>query len=472
MLEIIFKKLITEKMIQEGETIVVGVSGGPDSVALLHLLFQLSKRYPMGLVAAHLNHSFRGEEADEDACYVKQLSDQLHLPSVIKKMDVPLFMEKTGLGPQEAARKLRYQFFLETARAWNAKKIALGHHADDQVETILMRLIRGTGSGGIQGIPERRSLGDDVEVIRPLLSVWKNDLEAYCEIHQLHPRLDKSNLKSKYTRNKIRLEVIPLLESINPKVKENILHFQQQIKDDHAYIEKESKKILLSVSQHGGTNQNTGNRWVIKRSLKNYPVTLQRRVIKLILNYLFRGKTEISYVHIESVQHFIKENQSSGEIHLPMGLTVKREYDKVIFFYDNGISARSETFQEELRIPGKTYIPQINCTFNCYLHGENLGIIASSPNRAVFDYEQLIGNRLWVRSRLPGDLMNPLGMKGRKKLKNIFIDEKIPKEQREKIPVVVDEKGQILWVAGVKRSNMALVSPTTKKILVIEMENG
>ena len=282
MLKQLEQTILDEQLISRGDTVVVAVSGGPDSIALLLGLCQLKSRYGWKVIAAHLNHSFRGEEADEDARYVEKMAEKLHIPSFIEKVNVPQKMKEWGMGSLGDIPFDSLRIFGERGGILcQSLLIATAHQADDQVETIIMRLVRGTGMEGLSGIPIKR-MEKGIPVIRPLLRVTRSQIEDFCLEQGLIPRIDKSNFSGKYTRNRIRLEMMPLLKRENPEITRGITQLSIVSQAENDYMELQAKSQLNSIIA-----EKEMNKIVIKqKDFQRYHVALQRRMIKLILSYL------------------------------------------------------------------------------------------------------------------------------------------------------------------------------------------
>lgn len=461
MLKKLEQTILDENLISAGDSVIVAVSGGPDSMALFHGLWQLRCKYNLNLVAAHLNHGFRGEEADQDADYVARMAAKMDVPFFLKKVNVPYWMGEWGLGPQEAARIIRYDFLREVAGNLKRAVIATAHHGDDQVETIMMRLIRGTGPEGLSGIPFKR-LDGGIPVVRPLLTISRTEIEAYCTEYELHPRLDRSNLSGKYTRNRIRLELIPLLKRENPEITQNMIHLSSLMREENDFIESEAQYSL-----NGIIAEKKPNKIIIKqKDFQSFHLALQRRMIKLILSYLSGKSNQIQFKHIEDCRRLFENPSPSARLNLPGTILVRREYNRVVFSREktSGLSH----FQHLLPIPGCVFIPEIGRTVHCSrVQGESV-MEESSSTRTILD-PKMVHGQLFVRNRRPGDRLSIKGMSGSKKIKDLFIDEKIPKLHREQIPLLVDEE-KVLWIPGIRESK-ACISPTAgKEVLVVELQ--
>ncbi|MBO8172694.1 MAG: tRNA lysidine(34) synthetase TilS [Bacillaceae bacterium] len=463
-------QILRKQLIKPEDRILVAVSGGPDSIALLHILKSLSDEQGWEVAAAHLNHGFRGEESEADAEYVRSFCQQYDIPLEIRFVDVPKYMKETGRGAQESAREIRYEFLTEIAGRYHMSKIATGHHADDQIETILMRIIRGTGLDGLQGMPEIRKIGP-VEVVRPLLSFRKQELEDYCREHDLNPRRDSSNESVKYTRNKVRLDVLPVLREINPGVDEAVLQLGEIAAEETHFMNREAMHILEKVMEQKDRHKMVINRTV----LQEFDIALQRRVCKLILSCLFhnRNQNERTFSLISDILRFIRNPEPSGSIDIPGGY-ISKNYDRVVFSNQERRDKEAVFFEYVLNIPGETVIPETGHTFHARL-ARQLSADFRSQNifqderAAVFDWDQL-EQPLKVRRRMPGDRIQLMNRGGKQKVKDVLINEKVPREQRDHIPVITRGDNRVIWIPGVKRSGEALVSSSTENFLIIEVE--
>jgi tRNA(Ile)-lysidine synthase len=454
--------ILEENLIGRGDTIIVAVSGGPDSIALLHGLCQLQSRYQWNVVAAHLNHGFRGKDADEDACYVERIAASLKIPSYIKKINVPQWMKEWGLGPQEAARILRYGFLREIAGQFSRSIIATAHQGDDQVETILMRIIRGTGLEGLAGIPMKR-MEEGIPLIRPMLRISRSDIENYCMEHHLQPRLDPSNLSGKYTRNRIRLEIVPLIKKENPEIMQSITQLSSLIQHENDFMDSLAKDHLSGII----VNQELNKIIIRQKEFLSFHLALQRRMIKLILSYLTGKSKQIQFKHIEDCRRIMYSSSPSASLDLPGTIKVHREYGHVIFSLGN-VSETHTPYVYPLPVPGRVYVPEIGRTFFTTLIKGDFHSHDITPDQILLDPKGIKGD-LFIRSRKPGDRINILGMAGSKKIKDLFIDEKIPRLQRDRIPLLTDEE-KVLWIPKIRKSTVSLTSLEGKEGLLVEMQ--
>lgn len=461
------------RLLEYGERILVGVSGGADSIALLSMLKTLAIDCNWELHVAHVEHGLRGEESAADAEFVRNFSDRIGVPFYLGQPPVKQYAEENKLSKQVAARELRYRFFAETARKIGANKLALAHHADDQAETVLMRILRGTSVSGLAGIPLRRQ-ETGFDIVRPLLFVWRNEIEDFCKQENLSYRTDLTNALTDYSRNKIRLQLIPLLEeAYNKNVKRALVQLGQIAGDEDALLDQMAKERLKQVMVTRSDDVITLN----AQQLQTAPLALQRRAIKLILYYLCGHTNEWEAKHIEQVLALLGHTLPSVEIHLPNEVRAWREYQLIHIGRKRKPNTESEWLTTELSIPdwpsdwADPYlafeIPEFGLKGS--MERSEASIIPADPWEAVFDYHLVRGKQFHIRARFPGDSMRPIGMNGSKKLKEIFIESRIPVASRDRWPIwILDE--QIAWVTGIRRGQVAIVGANTRQILRIRIE--
>ncbi|GAB7387195.1 tRNA lysidine(34) synthetase TilS [Bacillaceae bacterium] len=448
-----------KKLIEKGDHVLVGVSGGPDSIALLDVLQRLGPRFSFSLTAVHLNHRFRGEEAEEDARFVASFCAERNIPCIVQAVDVPALVAERGGNPQAVARDERYRFFGEAAKRSGANKIALAHHADDQVETVLMRFLRGTGLRGLAGIPVRRKHGE-FEVIRPFLEVDRREIEGYCRERRLPYRIDSSNYATKYLRNRVRLEVIPYLQELNPNLREAILQLAEIAGEEDRFLDALARREMEAVVRSRSDREIV----IAKGAFRKLDLALQRRIVKLILSCLSPAQTEPLFLHVKEILRLIGGEKPSASLDLPAECRVEIVYDRVRFA--RGKKQGAADYAYALRIPGETEIPELGKKVRCRLFAAGERPELTAPF-AVFDFD-LLPEEPILRRRRPGDRVKPLGMDGSKKVKDIFIDKKIPRTERDFCPVVACG-GEIVWIPGIVRSRHALVSAATRRVLAIEV---
>jgi tRNA(Ile)-lysidine synthase len=429
-------------LIQPDTTVIVGVSGGPDSLALLHFLWSIREEKRISVVAAHLDHMFRGKESEEDMEYVKMFCRERDILCETAQIDVSLYQQEKGLGAQVAARECRYQFFEAVMKKHEASYLALAHHGDDQVETILMRLVRGSTMTGYAGMQIKRPFAGGY-LVRPFLTVEKSQILSYCERHALQPRIDKSNEKGTYTRNRFRHHVLSFLKEENAHVHKQFQSFSEKLLEDAQYLEELTVQAMNKVMKRKEEEV-----LLARDAFLKVRKPLQRRGIQLILNYLYKKiPPSLSSVHVDNLLIFLESEQPSGVLHFPDGLKVVRSYNDCLFTFHQ---EEALPYTYELTIPGYVDLPNGH-RIVCEIHNQ-LPIKVGGNDFFVLDIHELT-SPLIVRTRKKGDKIAVKGMKGTKKVKDIFIDEKIPLEQRRTWPIVEDGSGRILWLPGLKKSS-------------------
>jgi tRNA(Ile)-lysidine synthase len=449
------------KMISPKDVVVVGVSGGPDSIALLHILYSLKEEYDLTLFVVHLNHMLRGEEAEEEACFVAELAKKWGLSCRVLKKDIRKISKEKGLSIEEAGHKVRHEIFRQVGQEIGAQKLALGHHADDRAETVLIHLIQGSGLQGLAAMPPTADW-----IIRPLAKVFKTEIINYCRDHNLNFYLDQSNEEPVYLRNKVRLNLLPYLKKeFNPQIVEALLRLEDIVVPENQYLDIESDQALEDIlikREKGGLILN-------KDKLIQKHLAIQRRVIRKAYNLLRPEDQGLSFIHVEQILDLVRSNQGSKQVNLPQGIIFKVVYHRLELI-DSRLKPEKEkkSFNISWDIPGTVKLGE-----NKILKGT---FLSSKPNitegflEVVLDGEK-ITTPLIVRSRKPGDRLRPLGMKGTKKVKDVFIDKKIPKEIRDLIPIVCSGE-DIIWLPGITINEDFKANSETKCFLKLEIGNG
>jgi len=447
------KKFIDEdELLEPGQKVVVAVSGGPDSVCLLHLLVALTRRENYQLAVAHLNHGLRGAESDEDEKFVRALARDLGLPYRTETVTVRDLARRSHLSLEAAGRLSRYQFLEKVAEEIGAQWIAVGHTADDQVETVLLNFLLGSALPGLIGMRSRQG-----KIVRPLLGVFRREVESYLRANHLASRQDSSNLDRRFTRNRLRLELIPLLERYNPNFRETIWRNSRLMNDDYEFISQSGEKLWEKIA--------TVSRDRIDMNLKDWralPASLRRYLLRAAISRLRGDLVGISLVHVEAAVELGLRGNSGSRLDLPRGLQIGKEYDTL--YLQISSEERPRISETPLRVPGRTPISGTAWELSASLVKK---VGEGSSCRQFFDYDQ-VGNHLSVRARLPGDRFMPLGMAGFKKLQDFLVDAKVPRDLRDTIPVVV-ASGQIIWLGGLRIDERAKVTPQTRRILKLEL---
>ncbi len=442
-------------MLNPGDRVLVAVSGGPDSVCLLSVLHVLAKDLDLELHVAHLDHLFRGKESADEALFVSDLAKKFGIPSTIEKVDVPAYCLERGLSPQEGAREVRYDFLQRVAKTVGASQIATGHTANDQAETFLMRLIRGAGASGLSAIPPVRE-----NIIRPLIEATRDEVLGYLNETGLAFVTDPSNAKPVYTRNRIRMEVLPVLQRFNPRIVATLAAEAGQLRDEDVAVEGYCATLADSILVQ------KGNIVFVKRNEFNtLPPAFRRRLLKKASDLAGVESSGLSRIQIDEAIAFMAAAQTGRTMGLPPGLKIGREYDRFV------ISARSgaDDFSQVIMIPGVTVISELRMEIETLIADRLPPEEQDDINyvwQALFDYDK-IGPVLTLRNRRPGDRFCPAGMGGRsKKIQDYFVDEKVPRRKRDLVPLLCSAD-DILWVVGMRTDERFLAGTETKRLLTI-----
>ena len=457
-----------QHLVSESQKLVVAVSGGADSVCLLHILVALQKELGIRLHVAHLDHQLRGAESEADAWYVADLAHRLGIPATVERRDVKAYKAQRHVSLEEAAREVRYSFLMQVAESTGADRAAVGHTVDDHVETILMHLIRGSGTRGLRGLqPLRRwqSSGRSLTIIRPLLEVCREETSGYCHHHQLAPRIDASNMSLSPLRNRIRQQLLPLLQSYNSQVAEALLRTARIASDDLAFLDGEAAQLWGKIAE-----KRESAVILDKERFLELPPALKRHLLRGAIKKLLGNLKDIESGHIEEIMDALSK-PAGKRISLPEGLTFSIEYDKYLLGTDPAALSPFPALEAEylLEIPGKTELPgwhvEAEITAPSAVKGTEL---INNDFTACFDLDK-VGEKVTVRCRQPGDRLQPLGMSQPKKLNRFMIDAKIPHAWRQRVPIVCSPE-HILWAVGWRIDERARVNDTTQRILRLKFE--
>ena len=446
-----------ENLIEKGDTVIVAVSGGPDSFSLLHMLKQISPQFNLKLVVAHLNHCLRNEAGIEEAA-VNDIASSWSLPFESKTVDIRSLKKEKGISEEEAGRLARYNFLVEMAEKYGASKIALGHHLDDQAETVLLNVLRGTGVDGLAGILPRSKRGGFF-LIRPLMCLRRSEIEEYCHENNLRPFTDSSNLETNYTRNKMRLELIPQLErGYNPRIREALSGLASLAAADRFYLQARAREKYLEIARLAQ------NKIIFrKKELVALPSALQSRVIHVALKK-FLSPGQIGRQHIGQVLRLLETGITGRQATLPGGVLASLEYYNLVI-YGPGYREKKPAVKE-LNLPGKVFLPGGAAIRASIIDADEINF-QPSANRACLDYDSLPPGPLKVCPRWPGARFYPQGAGGSKKLKSFLIDQKVPREKRDTLPLVA-AGNEIIWVTGVRIAEPYRVTGKTKRVLLLE----
>ncbi|MCL2421097.1 MAG: tRNA lysidine(34) synthetase TilS [Defluviitaleaceae bacterium] len=446
-------------MLSPHDHILAAVSGGADSIALLYGLLAWREAFFLTISVAHVNHNLRGEDAQKDADFVAKLCDDLGLPLYSHSADVKAVAKSRGLSIEEAARQVRYAFLCETASACGAQKIALGHNQNDNAETLLLRLCRGTGLAGLGGIPPVGQR-EGIALIRPLIETDRAAIEAFLAEKDIPYRTDVSNFDIAFSRNRIRHDVIPVLQQLNPQVVSALAKSAELLREDETLLDALTTQTVAKCDRL----DEEAVRIHIPALLKS-PGAMQKRIIRGELLHV-GGLRDVSQSHISQIINLVADQSGSKEIHLPGGLCARREYDYLLlsskkmevsngFCFDllldtpRFIPEMNGHVLASVKLPGT--IPQGNCAEICTKY---------------FNYDKIKGD-LQLRTRQPGDRIAIAGV-GSKKLQDELSDRKIPKSQRDSVPLLA-AGGDVLWILGHDRTSSAYLSEAGCHILRVEV---
>lgn len=450
LLEKVENYCVANKLIEKGDRIVVGVSGGPDSLCLLNLLNLLKDKYELDLVVVHINHSLR-DEADFEENYVRETAENFNLKFFSKKVDILRLSKEEKRSTEEVARNVRYDFFREVLKKTGANKIAVAHNKNDNAETVLMNIIRGAGNEGVIGIGNRKN-----EIIRPLIAISRDEIEKYCEEKSLIAMIDKTNFETVYTRNKVRNLIIPMLKEINPDVIESLNRASEIARDEEEFIEEYVGNIYSDI-----TGYEDKELYILKDEFARLKVGLKRRILRMAI-YEFRSSLkDVGFKTINNAIDEILRSQNGNLIKIVPGVKIFVQYNKLKFISEK---VEIEDYVYELNVPGRVYLKEINKWITVEVkNAEDVGISEKNPNIHFFDIAKT-GKKLYVRNRKNGDYFYPTGMEGKKKLKDFFSDLKL--ERRDEIPIITNGE-EIVWVVGFRSSKKFLKDKSTKEVIII-----
>lgn len=462
MLERIYNTIIKHKLIDKGDNVIVGISGGPDSVCLLHALVCLSERLGIKIYAAHVNHMLRGDESDRDEKYVSELCRNLGTELYAKSFNVKGIAEKMKLSLEEAGRQVRYEFFDELSEKLGNAKIAVAHNKNDQAETVLMNMFRGAGLEGLRGMDYKRG-----KIIRPLLDIERSDIEEYCRKNSLQPRTDSSNTHAIYTRNKIRLELIPNIQKLlGINLINTLSRMSDLIKIDSDFINMNALESYHKCIK----NLNEDQAELDLAKLADLHPAIMSRVIRLALNEIKGDLKGIENIHIKNVENLILKGRTGAVVQLPGKLRVARSY-RFIKIYREKENRGIPEFNIKMNIPGKTDIEALEACIEAEIIENRFDSnfyknIKNNAMEQFFDYD-ILSEGINIRQRRKGDKFRPCGSKGTKKLKEYFIDQKVPKEIRDSIPLVATGS-DIVWIIGYKINDKFKVTENTRNVLKLK----
>ncbi|MBQ5858265.1 MAG: tRNA lysidine(34) synthetase TilS [Peptococcaceae bacterium] len=430
-------------MLEAGDRVLAGVSGGPDSIALLHLLDSCTNRYGFELFVVHVNHRLR-PEADGEAQYVQQFCEQKQIPFQLFAEDVADYAKQYGMSLEQAGHEVRHTCFRKAAETWNITKLALGHHGDDRAESVLLHLVQGCGLDGLTAMPPK-----DGWLIRPFAFVQKKDLVQYCEQYSLQYFTDATNLEPGCLRNQIRLEVLPRLKAYNPQITESLLRLQESCGADADYLEQYTETLW---HQYGSREAEQA---VFPADvLREQHIAMQRRILRCMYRQVRGSEQNLSFGQTEQMRQIAMTNDGSQELHLADGLLFVREYNRLCVTRK---LEKTSDYQYLWHTEQELFVPESECVFKA-----ELDLTSETAGAEVLDVDyNRISLPLTIRHRKPGDVLKmPFG---RKKLKDFFIDKKIPVSRRDCIPVVLSGS-EIIWIPGYYKADCVRINDETEQI--------
>jgi tRNA(Ile)-lysidine synthase len=468
MLNKIKKTIASHAMLSPGDHHLAAVSGGPDSVALLRILTLLAGEYGLCLTTAHLNHGLRAE-ADAEEAFVRRLSDELGISCICGKADIPSLNRRKQGSLEEVARRERYRFLFEAADRCGAVKIALGHHRDDQAETVLLHLIRGSGAEGLRGIlPVREG-----RIIRPLLEVGRDQILEFLRRDQTAYMTDSSNADLRFLRNRIRNELLPELKArYNPRLVEGLARTAGIIRLEDDYLAGVVRQTLDNWGVRPGWEQ-------VALPLSGFRLlhgALQARLIKGLLEEASSEKNGIGHRHVEAVLRLCRRAPGrEAALDLPFGLRVTCGREFIELSREGGTPVRRGRevlrFEYGVTVPAAIPVPEIGRTVHLsWAAPPGPALMKERPEVAFLDYDCL-EPPLTLRNRRPGDRVAPLGLEGSKKLKDYFIDGLVPRSLRDRIPLLADSRS-IVWIGSGRISERVRVTEGTRRVVRLEIVPG
>jgi len=442
--------------------VLVGVSGGPDSVCLLHLLCRLRRTLGISSYAVHLNHMLRGASSDEDERYVAELCTEIGVPLIAERADVESYRRERRLSLEEAARQLRYSLFVRAASDVGTDTVALGHTRDDQAETLMMHLVRGSGVAGMRGMRPltawRSPDGITLNIVRPLLEITRRETELYCRECGLQPRIDLSNLSLDHMRNCFRHELLPLMRKYNKNIDDALSRAARSAAADIDFIETqvdEAWNRVVTVQPNGLL--------IDKILYSKYHPSLRMHLLRRAAGYIRGDLIDIHAVHIEKMDEAMSK-PAGKRLSLPGGMMFHIGYESCLMSRTEKVACPFPALDDECALPigGESHLPgwRVRTTVVREV------ILPSDGFTAYLDLDRC-GTELTVRKRRPGDRFQPLGMEGWKKLQDFMVNARIPHLWRGRVPLVCSPEG-IVWVVGWRIAEWVKVTDDTRRVLRVE----
>jgi len=451
------------QFILPGQSILCAVSGGPDSVCLFRVCQFLADRHDIQLAIAHVHHGLRGKNADLDADFVKNLAHHAGLPFHLERANVFKYQQKHRCCLEEAARNLRYQALTKICMRFGYQSIALGHHADDNAEQILMNLIRGSGPKGLSGIIPKRNISDakNIQIFRPLIHVYRNEIETFLNLIHQEWMHDETNENTEFLRNRIRHHLIPILQTYNPNIKVSLNRLADILRvDTHWQDTIAETKYLESLIQFDR------NHMVLSTNkIKKYHLSIIRSVFRQAIKRFKGNLRRVTHEHIHRLSKWMISLDKPRDMSLPDNVLVKITNNDITIS-NQPKSKISQIFYYQIEKPGKIEIPECNMILQLDLLAENFILndqYEFSDNHVFFDADVVLFPII-VRNIEAGDRFQPFGMNGHQKIKKFFINQKVPQSKRSKAAVMLSQD-KIVWVIGYRISQTASITRSTRRVL-------
>ena len=449
------ENVISKNLIVDGETILAAISGGPDSMAMLNCLILLRKSMNFNLLIAHVNHGVRGQYAKRDQDFVKEIAKEYQIPFFTINVDMVLYGKELGISSEEAGRILRYGFFRDILKDYGGGKIAVAHNKNDQAETIIHRIIRGTGLDGLKSMEFIKG-----DIIRPILNISRKDIEDYIEKENIRFVIDHTNLETDYTRNKIRLELLPYIkENFNPNIIDSLYRLSGIAREEIEIIEEITREKYNLI-----VKKTTKNSIIFNGSLFNLESRpIKKRLVRKAIESIAGNLHGIEEIHIIDIVELFDQAKTGKTIHIAKGIIGRISYNDFMVELPRNKTIKLSEKKLEL---GANSIGELGIIISLELISLD-GINIKDTDNKYIDYNK-VNDGLWIRPRKSGDRFSPLGLGGSKKLKDYMIDKKIPQDKRDSTPILCDRSG-IIWVIGYGLSDNYKITENTEKVLKLSV---
>jgi len=463
MIEKINNTIKNHSMVNKGDRLLLCVSGGPDSIAMLYAFNDIAGQMQLQLFIAHMNHSLRGAESDRDQEYVEKKAKLLNIPIMCSREDTAALSKMDKLSIETAARRLRYSFFIHTAKKLGINLIATAHTKDDQAETVLMRAIRGAGLRGLCGIPVKNHK-EGIVIIRPLIDVARKEILLYLASKKIKTRTDRSNAEIKFFRNRIRLKLLPIIEKeYNPDIKNVLANLAALTQKDYEYLDSDYKKAFKKLARI----RRDGTVVFSLYDIKGKHLSAKRGLIRYAIEFLCDNLNNIEFRHWKEIESLINSRPSGSRVNLPNSVVIEKTERYLKFSIYKRL--KPEKIQKPLcilKVPSAVSFGRHRFKITRFNHRP---FFLRKPR--YVEYLDIKGSDfpLILRTHRSGDRIKPLGMNGYKKVSDIFIDDKVPLNRRKNIPILVSSGGEILCVFGIRVSDTCRVQEHTKKVVKLEL---